>query len=310
MKNICFFCHFHNGDIFHVKSFIKDITSKIDTEYYIAHPNSEIITCDMDLQYINIPLSWSKFTEQYQENRKLYEDHVNLLLGKEHTKFIETDDCFYINTWIGGYFGNENEYNGECSLRGFYRMFSKIYEKLNEVFNTNLELGQLNDYLPFVDYSKIDCSEVDKFLENNNNQKILICNGPACSGQTTYNGNMSEIIVPLAEQNEDKTFICTQKFDTELNNIKFSNDIINSNSCDLNEISYLSKFCYLIVGRNSGPFCFSTTYENLNNKDKTFLAFGTRATDCLAYEMDINSSFVFEYFNSVDDLYKSISELV
>jgi hypothetical protein len=310
MKSICFFSHFHNGDIFHIKSFLREIISEIDTEFYIAHPNSEILTCDMDLKYINLPLYWSKFANVYEKNRELNKHHVDLMVGKEYTKFINTEECFYINTWIGGYFSPENEYTGECSLRGFYKMFSNIYKNINDEFGTNLKLKELNDYIPTVDYSKIDCQKIDNFVEQNILPKVLICNGPALSGQTTYNSDMSEMLIPLAENNRDKIFICTKKFQTHLNNIKFTDDIFKLDRCDLNEISYLSKFCYLIVGRNSGPFCFTTTKENLNDETKTFLAFGSRETDSLPYRMDINSSFIFDYFTNINSLYQTILNLI
>jgi hypothetical protein len=310
MKSICFFSHFHNGDIFHIKSFLEDIISNLETEYYIAHPNNKVLTCDMNMEYINIPIFWAKSQDVLEETRKRHEHHVNLLIGKEHTKFIDTPDCFYINTWIGGYFSPDNEYNGECSLRGFHKMFSNIYNEINNVFNVNLNIKSVGDYYPFVDYSKLDCSAIDKFIVENEGERILICNGPALSGQTTYNSDMSEIIEPLAVQYPTKIFIASKKFNTSIKNIKFTDDIIGLDSCDLNEISYLSKFCYLIVGRNSGPFCFTLTKENINDKGKKFLAYGSRETDCLPYGNDIESTFIFDYFNTIDQLSQSISELI
>ena len=310
MKSICFFSHFHNGDIFHIKSFLKDIILNLETEYYIAHPNNKILTYDIDMEYINIPIFWAKPQDVPEETRKRHENHVNLLVGKEHTKFIDTPDCFYINTWIGGYFSPDNEYTGECSLRGFHRMFSFIYDEINKVFGVNIKIKSVDEYHPFVEYSKFDCSNVNKFIENNEEEKILLCNGPSLSGQTSYNSDMSEIIEPLAEQHPNKIFIATKKFNTPFKNIKFTDDIIKLDSCDLNQISYLSKFCYLIVGRNSGPFCFTLTKENINDENKKFLAYGDRETDCLPYNIDISSTFIFEYFNNIEQLEQTISELI
>lgn len=310
MKSICFFCHFHNGDMFHIKSFIKEICSKVETKIYIAHPNNPIITSDLDIEYINLPIFWNKDRYSDDETIKLHQKHSDLLSNREHTKFIDTEDCFYINTWIGGYFSPKNEYDGECSLRGFHRMFSMIYDEINSKFGTDLKLSSVQDYYPFVDYSKFDCKNIDNFLESNTNKKVLLCNGPCLSGQSLYNTDMSEILEPLAAENPDKTFIATKKFNTNTKNIVFTDDIIQSQTCDLNEISYLSKFCYLIVGRNSGPFCFTLTKENINDENKTFLAYGSRETDCLPYGIEINSTFIFEYFSEVSELHKTISELL
>lgn len=310
MKSICFFCHFHNGDIFHIKSFLKDIENQLDAKYYIAHPNNPIITKDLDFEYINLPMYWSKDQNIDEQIRKKHQHHLDIVTGKEHTKFIETDECLYVNTWIGGYFSSDNEFNGECSLRGFHKMFSNIYSKINEVFGTQIEIKTVDEYHPFIDYSKYNVKSIDKFIKTNTNEKILICNGPALSYQTTYNSDMSEIINPLASKNPDKIFILTKKYPCDLDNVFFTDDIINSGNCDLNEISYISKYCYLVVGRNSGPFCFTLTDENINSEHKKFLAFGSRETDCLPYGIEIQSSFVFEYFSGVSSLSNTISEML
>lgn len=310
MKSICFFCHFHNGDMFHIKSFIEEVCSTLKTKIYIAHPNNPIITSDLDVEYINLPVYWNNDYYNDEETIKRHQKHSDILNNCEHTKFIDTEECFYINTWIGGYFSPENEYDGECSLRGFHRMFSLIYDEINSKFGTNLKINSVENYYPFVDYSKFDCKNIDRFLENNQTKKVLVCNGPALSYQTTYNTDMSEILEPLAIENPDKTFVATKKFNTDVKNIVFTNDIIQMKTCDLNQISYLSRFCYLIVGRNSGPFCFTLTKENIDDENKTFLAYGSRETDCLLYNIDIRSTFIFDYFNTVNQLSQSISELI
>jgi tRNA G18 (ribose-2'-O)-methylase SpoU len=66
----------------------------------------------------------------------------------------------------------------------------------------------------------------------------------------------------------------------------------------------------LIVCRNSGTFCFTLTKENIDDENKTFLAYGSRETDCLLYGIDIQSTFIFDYFNTVNQLSQSISELI
>jgi hypothetical protein len=291
MKSICFFCHFHNGDIYHIKEFLIDISSQLKTKYYIAHENSSLLTHDIDIEHINI-------------------SKIPLLVGKHYTKFIETEDCLYVNAWIGGYFSSDNEYNMECSLRGFHRMFSHIYATVGEKFKVDLKLGNVEEYFPSIDYSKFDCNSIDKFISKNTNNKILISNGPALSCQTTYNTDMSEIIEPLAKEYPNNIFILTKKFNTSISNIKFTEDIINSKTCDLNEISYISRFCKLIIGRNSGPFCFTVTKENINDEDKKFLAFGDKPTDCFPYMLDIKSEFMFDYFSGIDNLKKTITELL
>lgn len=291
MKSICFFCHFHNGDIYHVREFLIDVSSQLKTKYFIAHGNSHMLTHDIDIEHIDLST-------------------LSLLSGKHYHKFIDTEQCLYVNTWIGAYFSPDNEYNMECSLRGFHRMFSHIYKVIGETFKIDLNLGNVENYYPSINYKKFDCDSIDEFMSKNTNDKILISNGPALSCQTTYNTDMSEIIEPLSKEYPDNIFILTKKFNTTSSNIKFTDDIINSKTCDLNEISYISKFCKLIVGRNSGPFCFAVTKENINDESKKFLAFGDKPTDCFPYMLDVKSEFVFDYFSSVSDLKKSIIELL
>jgi hypothetical protein len=286
MKEICFFNHYHNGDLFHSKPFIKQIVETIDTKMYYAHSNNPIAIMDLDVEHITIPT-----INNYQ-------------------KFFDSEYVFYVNTWIGSYFGNGVEYSGECTLRFSYNMFRDIYDKLNEEFGCDLQLKPIEEYFPYVDYSKFDCSKIDQFISTDDSKKALFSNGPCLSGQCHYSGDMAEIIETLATANPEITFIATHKFNTSAVNIKFTNDILNLNKCDLNEISYLSTFCDIIVGRNSGPFCYSTTKENLNNPNKIFYAFGERETDCFIYGLDVECTFVFEYFSSIKTTIESISNLI
>lgn len=285
MKKICFFNHYHNGDLFHSKSFIKEIVDTIDTEFAYAHSNNPIVISDLGIPHIEIP---------------------NL---SPYSKFVDSENTLYVNTWIGCYFDSNKPFNGECTLRFSYQMFGKIYEHLNEVFGSQLKLNSIETYFPFVDYSKFDCSKIDEFLIKHTEKKILFSNGPCLSGQSHYNGDMSEIIEKCATSNPEKLFIATYKFDTNLTNIKFTSDIIQIDGCDLNEISYISKYCNLIVGRNSGPFCFATTGDNMTDPQKTFYAFGERETDCFYYDMNIECSFVFEQTSNFSDIETSILEL-
>lgn len=286
MKSICFFNHYHNGDLFNSKSFIKEIMSSVDAKYYYAHSNHPVVLSDLDIEYCSLPE----------------------ISHKE--KFFDDGNTLYINTWIGCYFDEAKPYYGECTLRFSYQMFGEIYEHLNQLLGCNLKLSNIGNYFSFIDYSKFDCTAADNFLNSNTGSKVLFSNGPCLSGQCNYYGDMAPIIEKCAERNPEKIFIATYRFNTNYSNIKFTDDILNLNRCDLNEISYISKFCNLIVGRNSGPFCFSSTKENLQDPNKTFYAFGERETDCFCYGVDVGCNFIFEYFSTLENLQTSILELV
>jgi hypothetical protein len=286
MKKICFFNHKHNGDIFHSKSFVNEIVNSIDAEFSYAHSNHPNLLKDLKIEYEIIP------------------DISNSV------RFLEDEDTLYVNTWIGSYFVEGEKYYGECTLRFSYEMFSKIYDELNKRFNTNLKLSSIENYIPTIDYSKFDILNIENYIKTDTNKKILFCNGPCLSGQCRYYGDMNPIINSLAKKYQDITFIVTHKIDTDLKNIKFTNDIIKVSECDLNEIGYLSTFCDIIIGRNSGPFCFSTNTQNINNSNTIFYAFGEDITTCFLYEIDLSCSFIFEYFSTLENIESSIDKLI
>lgn len=286
MKAICFFNHYHNGDLFNSKSFIQEIISNIDTKYYYAHSNHPIVLSDLNIEHCSIPCI------------------------SHSDRFVDVGDVLYVNTWIGSYFEEGCEYFGECTLRFSYGMFEKIYTQINQTFGTNLKLGPIENYFPSINYSKFNLLNVNKFLSNSSQRKVLISNGPCLSGQCYYTGDMSSIINNISSNHKDILFIPTHKFESFSDNVVFSGDIIQSNKCDLNEISYISTHCDLIIGRNSGPFCFSSTKENLNNPSKTFYAFGEKETDCFIYGVGVKCNYIFEYFQSLNQLENSIEEIL
>jgi hypothetical protein len=286
MKPIIFFNHYHNGDLFASKAFIKEIVDNVDVKVYYGHENNPIVLSDINLETVSLP----------QVNYK--------------TKFINADDAFYINTWIGSYFDYGGAEKECCTLKFSYDMFDKIYEAINQVYSTNLKLSSMEDYFPSIDFSKFQLKNIDTYIKSDSNKKILFCNGPSMSGQCLYTGDMKPVIENLASNYPNITFIATQTFDTDIKNIKFTNDIIKLNQCDLNEIGYLSTFCNIIVGRNSGPHCFAANKLNVNDPSKVFYAFGQDPKVSLYYGVDLGCSFVYEVFDSLDVIEKSIEELI
>jgi hypothetical protein len=62
----------------------------------------------------------------------------------------------------------------------------------------------------------------------------------------------------------------------------FASEIIKKeNGSDLNEISYLSTKCNVIIGRASGPFTFAINRQNIEDPNKILLSFSKlRTTYC------------------------------
>ena len=290
MTKICFFNFYHNGDLFHSKPFVREVIEYFGHQDVLyAHHKNHISIGDLNISLVKLE-------------------------GMDHkTKVLKLDDpdVLFLNTWIGSYF---DKYTGECTLNFNMKMWADIYDEINKVFSTNLKLGPTENYLPYVDYTKFDLTHTLAYLDKDQKQKILFCNGPAFSGQSNYFHDMGEIVRPLAHHYPNKTFIVTQKISHDLPNIVDTDTITGrmkiAGNNDLNQISFLSRYCSLIIGQNSGPFCFSSTGENLSDPKKTFYAFGSRETDCFTHGYPVKCNYIFEKYVDGNQLYNSIAKLM
>ena len=286
INKICFYNYFHNGDCVATKSFVAEFINKLPNfEYYYAHNNHPKIISDLKCSFIKIPQNLP----------------YNL-------KFCIIEDTLFINTWVGAYISdcqsNDVYYNLTSPLatnicwKTYYEIWEFIFKVISNFMCKELKLdGSAKDYAHEIDYSKFDCGNIDAFINNNHSKRIvLISNGLVESNQTNINNNMSSYVNNISDLYKEDIFICTRKFDTNKNNILFTQDIIDDRSGnDLNEIAYLSKFANIIIGRNSGPFLFTNTKENLNNNSKKFLSFGNSYGHCFPafIENQFNCEFTF-----------------
>lgn len=246
---IVFFNHYHNGDIHYSKEFIKDIIKKykaISYSYYfdLEHVCDKNIIGDVNITHTN------KLPNEINHNSQL----------------VLKNDTLYINTWVG-----QKDYyyvdNFGINLDANYEIYKEIYNKLN------IRLENKEFYIPTIDFERYKTASIDEFLENKKkNIKVLISNGITRSAQSN-NFDFNETINILSSIYEDVIFILTDSSNRlKKNNIFYTSDIINK-KCDLNEISYLSNFCDIIVGRASGPYAFAQTKRNLFDVNKTFICF-------------------------------------
>jgi hypothetical protein len=270
MKNICFFNHWHNGDVFAGKGWMQDIQRQLaDRKFAYSHINKPKIMSDLDAEYFHC------------------DDLPEGLVDRQ--KFADSDDEFYVNTWIGSY-GWDVMPRGEdhANWLSLHRMFEYIYQQINSSAGANLTIS--NDPLNYVastNWSAYDISAADQFVAEHSGQRLhLICNGLVRSTQSNL-GTMKTTIDTLAEKYPNDVFVCTAKFDTERTNIYFTDDIFaNVDGGDLNEIGYLSTKCSTIVGKNSGPFMFAHVKENIFDENKVFVSLSHRASDCYPWGLD------------------------
>ena len=264
MKNICFFNHWHNGDVFAGKGWMQDIQRQLtDCKFAYSHINKPKIMSDLGAEYFHC-------------------DDLPEGLA-DRAKFADSEDEFYVNTWIGSY-GWDVMPRGEdhANWQSLHKMFEHIYQQINANTGANLTIsGDPLTYVATTNWSTYDTAKADTYFENTVADRFhLICNGLVRSTQSNL-GTMKEVVETLAKKYPSDAFVCTAQFDTELANIHFTDDIFSGvEGGDLNEIAYLSTRCATISGKNSGPFMFAHVKENIFNENKAFVSLSHRPSDC------------------------------
>jgi hypothetical protein len=256
MSKIVFFNHLHRGDLHTHKEFIRQIqeeTVGISLEY--LHNNPSKLTDDLDIPRTGEP------------------NHLD-----RSTPFYQDDGVLYVNTWVACNWDLFCKHAG-INMPLLYEQWGNIFPTINSFFDTNLSLkAAKEDYLPRIDYTKLNTKNIDLYLQEKK-RRILICNNVPASNQS-FNYDMADYINEYAGKSPDTDFICTSKFAANFSNIKFTSEIITTaGDCDLLEISYISKFCDVIIGKNSGPYVFCETYENYMDENKTFISFNMKHPD-------------------------------
>jgi hypothetical protein len=261
IRNICFYNHWHNGDVFAGKAFIHMLQRTCPQFHYMYALDSDPhiirdLNCDTG--------------------------HVNQLPAhiSYHMQGAVFHDTLFVNTWVGAYL-HQVALPGEqhANYPSLYRMWMIIYNQLNQILN--LDVRMPNDVwcaVASTNWLMYNCAPADQFIHAHVAQKrLLFCNGAVRSGQSVW-GIMQQEIHQLAIENPDWQLICTQPFETDASNIYFTNHIFNQ-PCDMNEIAYLSTHCDLIWGKNSGPYMFCHVSDNLNDPKKVFFSCSDRPSD-------------------------------
>jgi hypothetical protein len=245
MEKLLLFNHFHNGDVFYSRVLIEKLKHHFDICYY--HKMKPFLF------------------EDFQGMKEI----VNIPHQFEHDKTYFTNK--HVNTWIGQQnFIYLNKINPGCTWENYN-------ELSNDILN-NLGLKKVDTsehFLPKIyfenlkNYSSINKKMIE--LKNSFEKLILISNGDVESGQA-YNFNFEPVIDKLSNMFDNYLFFTTQKINLNRNNIINTLEI-TKNLPDLLDIGFLSTFCDTIIGRASGPYCFSQNESNLLDEKKTFICF-------------------------------------
>lgn len=301
---ICFYNYFHNGDLLATKEYVREFIQNIEAEYYYAHNKHPKNLIDLELNQIRVPQ------------------------GLPHNiKFAASEDVLFINTWVGAYSkshcSNEVPYGiefdhidlGEEGIcwKSYHKQFEYILSVVKRIIGKSYSLmSDAENYAHSIDYSKLDLSSIEHFFNIVDASKtVLVSNGLVESSQALINNDMSDWINYFAKQFPETSFVCTKKFYSDSTNIFFTDDVIKDGSGhDMNEIAYLSSKVNKIIGRNSGPFLFTNTKENLSDENKKFLAIGDYYSQCFPAFLKFNCDFKFVRDESESIVLDSIRNII
>lgn len=279
MNKLIFFNHFNNGDIHYAREFIKDIINKTNyDEYYFFSKRSHRLLIDI-----------SKLNPGSLDQNCLID-----------SPFYNVNSDTYINTHLNVYEIFVDKVV-DASLDTFYDYFQIIFNKLK------IPIERKKYYIPTVDYSVYDVININEYINNNRkNIKILICNGEVHSSQSLF-VDFNNLVEKLSDNYPNIHFILTNKINTERENILYTSDIIKStHDSDLNEISYLSTYCSMIIGRSSGPYTFTNVKQNLNDPDKILVSMCNIVTDLVFYNKVLCTKVWINNFDPIN-IYETIN---
>jgi hypothetical protein len=279
MNKLIFYNNFNNGDIHFAREFVKDIMNKTKyDEYYFLHKRSA----------------------------KLLQDIPNLKYGplneycNPDSPFHVVNNEIYVNTHMGVYEMFVEKVT-DVSLYVFYDYFQMIFNRLK------IPMEKKRFYIPSINYDAYEIQGIKDYIATSvANIKILVCNGDVYSAQSGA-FDFKPVIEKLAEDYPDIHFILTDKKDLiEKTNVFYTTDIIKAVG-DLNEISYLSTFCNVIIGRASGPYSFCEVKQNMNDVDKTFIFICNVFSDGAWYDRTVcNKVWINNYeFNNIYETIKN-----
>lgn len=231
-------------------------------------------------------LNLRKRTERQRAKRRrikkrIFRDTHNEITREIFKPYELIGDDLFINTWVlAGWAQDYLMAHKQFPLDKFgfietnMRKFTGFIETLRNLnINCEVLLDDKLSYIPKIDYSAYEIHGVDKFVRHNPGPKVLICNGPV-HGQQVFNFDF-DIFIKLINKNNFHV-ITTAK--TNIPGIYCTDDIIQAKDGDLNEISYLSTFCDIIIGRASGPFCFCEVRDNYFNPKKRMISITDKFT--------------------------------
>jgi hypothetical protein len=257
---------FRNGDIHVSRKFVKEIIKEIPAKSYSYYQTD--MSCHEILKDID----------------KLQVKHGHVDSGRGI--YIDNNRLF-ISTWYASC--NYKYFSTGCSI---VTLFNYFRGELNSLLGSDIIKNDIGMYLPEIDFKILDQDtkkSIDTFTENNKSI-VLICDNSPASGQGHHVDFRS--FLPIINKYPKIMFVTTNNtFSGPSNLINFTE--LSKNYFTLNEISYLSNKCNVLVGRCSGPHTFCLTKPNILDVNKTFISFinlkehdfGLKSTNLKTFKM-------------------------
>ena len=299
MTKIAFFNFFHNGDVHVSRGLIRQVMKKVNeidpaVTFSYAHRNPANLLSDI--------------------SGLGFEPGLLNYTGGEHNNLNRYGDTIFFNTW---YAQQHFKYMNRYGI-SFDTLYAAFDDSCKNLWNFSLSDISENpsDFFPIIDYSKFEIGTASEWLKNNTGKKILVENGLAHSDQA-HNFPMTPIIIRLAQKYPEMTFILTSPDNVALpSNVIYSDNIIKKYiRSDLNEISFLSTHCDMVIGRASGVFSFTLTQENLFQRNMKYLCFSNLVpnrsdkfwlNDLLSDKVNYNSNIITTNEPDVNSVYNII----
>lgn len=277
-EKIILYNHFHNGDIFYSRIITQILSEKYDITYY-HNLKKSLFT---DVPYVNEIVG---IPSNLQQNE-------NFLGGLN------------INTWIGqknAHYLKGNHHG--CSFSNYFKLVKDISNNLGLIVNES------DNYLPIIYFDNLPQKEqiITEMVKFKDRYKkiIFISNGNVNSGQSS-NFDMSQLIINLALNNKNCLFLISHDFNKEVDNIVDVSTITKINP-DLLQIGFVSTFCDIIIGRASGPHCFTHIKDNLLDVNKTFISISDNPSEGKWFIESIAKQIWTNNYNN-DHLYNIIND--
>lgn len=245
IESITYYCNFNMGDLHAVRSLIRYVIKTFpNLKHKLRHQHGEKVLRDLD-----IPVYWAPYKEQF-DLRGHYTEYgilnFNVQILCHNRKFFQQTSS---------------------TITTLYNIFNQTLE---EVFDHSIPDKNPINFLPSIRYGCYDIKNIDKLTIPD--KSVLFCNNQFQSAQGV-NFDMDALLMNLATAYPDIQFYVTNSSNVRASNIMYMKDITGEIGNDMNEISYLSTKCKVILGRNSGPHTYCFVKENLLNPKKSFITF-------------------------------------